>query len=137
MEKSGEFDSHSYPESEYCEVVVNVVKHTVRCVNLGVQLSNHTGDEDHCQTESEEGVLDPLWVSPDFSTSNWSGGHVYTENNQYNHKLTSKKVSVEVVSFVGDLGGHVGSWVGVSVKFLVHWSKSYKGSLSSFNHGEP
>ena len=64
VKKSGEFDCHCYPKSEYCEVVVNVVKHTVRCVNLGVHLSDHIINGNlNCEEKNSQLISNSLWNS--------------------------------------------------------------------------
>ena len=108
-----------------------------RSIYLRLELSNVTGEENHGKTKSEENVDNPSWKIPETGSLNRTSRHVHAENYDDNHKLTSQKVPVEVVSLVGDGSTLVGDWVRISVKLLVYWRKSYKGSLSSLNHGKP
>ena len=137
MQKPRELNGHSNPKGEKSKVVVKVVKHMKRCVNLGLKLTKITCEKDHGKTSSEEDVDDPVRKTPESGSFNRTSGHVHAENDDDNHELTSQKVSVEVISTVGDGSTLVCKRVGVLVKFLVHGGKSDKGSLSSFNHGQP
>lgn len=73
-------------------------------IDLGVELTNHTGEEDHGETGDKEDINDDLWHAPERGVGDWSSAQVDGENNEYNHKLTSDEVTVEVVSLVADHG---------------------------------
>jgi hypothetical protein len=136
MQKSGKFDEESNPQSEETEIGVNVVKHTERSINLSIQLSNHTSEEDHSKSIFEEDVHDPVREPPEISILG-SSRDIYGKNNEDNHKLTSEKVAVEVISLMTKLGTFVSDGVGILVKLGVDGCKSDEGSLSSLNHGKP
>ena len=119
------------------EVGVCVVKHTKGSIDLSVQLTNHTGEENHGTTVYEENIKNPLWEAPKSCILDRRPRDIDTENNKNNHKLTTEEVTIKVISLVTECGTFVGNWVRILVKFTVHRCKSNKRSLSSFNHGQP
>mmetsp|Transcript_1924 Transcript_1924/g.2773 ORF Transcript_1924/g.2773 Transcript_1924/m.2773 type:complete len:174 (-) Transcript_1924:291-812(-) len=137
MKKSGELNGHGDPKGEKGKVVIGVVKHTKRGIDLRGQLSNVTGEKDHGKSSLKEDSLKPCWETPDLGTSNGTSRDIDAEHNEYHHELTSEEVSVEVISLIGDLGTLVCLGVGVGVKFRIDGDESDKGSLSSLHHGEP
>jgi len=137
MKKSGELDGHGNPKGEKGKVVIGVVKHTKRGIDLRGQLSNVTGEKNHSKSGLKEDSLEPSGEIPDLGTSNGTSGNIDAENNEHNHELTSQQVSVEVISLVGDLGTLVSSGVRVGVKLGIDGNESDKGGLSSLYHGEP
>jgi hypothetical protein len=137
MQKTGELNGHGNVKSKESKVVVNVIKHTQRCIDLRVELTNHTSEENHGKSNSEEDINHPLRKSPKLGTFNGSSRDVDTEYDENNHKLTSEKVTVKIVSLVGDGSTLVGKRVGVLVKFFVDGGESNERPLPTLNHGKP
>jgi hypothetical protein len=137
MQQAGELNRHGDVESEDGKVVVDVVKHARASVDLGVELTDHAGKEDHAKTRTEEHVDDPVGESPEFGVGVGTGGHVDGKDGQDNHELATQKVAVEVVTGVGELGRHVGLGVGLLEEFSVDGGKTDQGTLASFHHREP
>ena len=137
MDQSGKLNGHGDAKSQVVGVVVQVVKHAVRCVDLRVELSDHGGQKNHGKTSSKEGSKDAAGKSPKLGIGNGSSGDVDGKDNEHNHELTSKKVTVEGISSVGKLGTVVGGRVGFLVQLTVDRGKSDKRSLSSFDDGKP
>mmetsp|Transcript_1925 Transcript_1925/g.2777 ORF Transcript_1925/g.2777 Transcript_1925/m.2777 type:complete len:198 (-) Transcript_1925:126-719(-) len=137
MKKSGELNGHGDPKGEKGKVVIGVVKHTKRGIDLRGQLSNVTGEKDHGKSSLKEDSLKPCWETPDLGTSNGTSRDIDAEHNEYHHELTSEEVSVEVISLIGDLGTLVSLGVRVGVKLGIDRDESDERGLSSLNHGEP
>ena len=68
MQETGKFDGHSNVEREEREVVVDVVEHAVRSIDLRGKLTNHGRVEDHGQPGHQEDLRDNFRKSPELST---------------------------------------------------------------------
>ena len=137
VNQSGEFDDHGDAECEVVGPVVEVVKHTVRGVDLRVQLTDHGGEEDHGQTTSEEDVDKSFRESPKGGVGGGSTGDVDGENDEDNHELTTHQVTVQSVTGVGQGAAFVGGLVRFTVQFAVDGSQTNKGGLATFDDGQP
>jgi len=137
VQQSGELNGHGDVESEDGEVVVDVVKHAVGGVDLRVELTNHTCEQNHGNTSDQEDVENNLREAPKSSSGKGSTRQVDHEHNQDNHELTSEKVTIEVVSLMAKRSAFVGKRVRFFVQFLVDWGKTDHGGLASLHHGEP
>ena len=111
--------------------------HTVRSIHLRVELSDHSGEENHSKSGSQEDIQNNLRKSPECGISDWVSRLVDGENNEDNHELTPEKVAVEVVASVRNTSGLVRNGVAFLVKVTVDRSQTDQGSLSTFNNGQP
>mmetsp|Transcript_10334 Transcript_10334/g.22740 ORF Transcript_10334/g.22740 Transcript_10334/m.22740 type:complete len:538 (+) Transcript_10334:172-1785(+) len=137
MQETRGFNSHGNPNSEGGKVVVQVVKHAVGSIDLGVQLTNHACEKNHGKTRLEEAVGKRSGKVQDISIRNGSSRHVDNKNQGQHHELTSHKVTVQVVTLVSTLADLVRNRVGFLVEFRVNRRKTNHGSLGSFHHGQP
>ena len=134
---TGEFDDQGNVEGEGHEVGVDVVKHTVRGVTLGGELSDVDVGQNHSNTRSQEDGGKPVRKAKNFSPSDRGSTKTDGEVDEDNHELTSHEVTVEVVSLVSKRTDAVGDRVRILVQFAVNWWKTNHGALSSFNHRHP
>ena len=134
---TGDLDGHGNVQSEEGEVVVDVVKHAVRGVDLGGELTDHASQKNHGETSDEEDLGDPGGKAPKLGTGDGSTGKVDKENNEDNHELTAHEVTVKVVALVGDAGALVRELVGLGVNVVLDGGKTDEGGLSTLNHREP
>jgi len=77
------------------------------------------------------------WQAPDARIGDRVSGLIHTEHNKDNHELTSKKVSVEVVSGVGDLSTLVSNRVTLLVECSLDRGQADQRGLSSFDDRQP
>ena len=134
---TGDLNKSSNPVGEGHEVVVDVVKHAVRSIDLRSQLTDGDVLQDHGKPRAEEDCGNPVREIEDISACKRSSAKTNGEVNEDNHELTSHEVSVEVVSLVSPSGDLVGDRVGFAVEFSVDWGKTDHGALSSFDHRHP
>mmetsp|Transcript_15560 Transcript_15560/g.35617 ORF Transcript_15560/g.35617 Transcript_15560/m.35617 type:complete len:563 (+) Transcript_15560:176-1864(+) len=137
MQETRCFNSHSNPNSEGGKVVVQVVKHAVGSIDLGVQLTNHACEKNHGKTGFEEAVGKRSGKVQDISIRNGSSRHVDNKNQGQHHELTAHQVTVQVVALVSAFANLGGNGVGFTVEFNVNGRKTHHGSLGSFHHGQP
>ena len=137
MHETSSFNDEGRVESEGHEVSVDVVKHAVRGVNLGGELSDGDNDQNHGNTRSEEDVLDDLGHSKSVGSLKRRSTKVDSKVDEDNHELTSYEVTIQVVSLVSERADLVGDGVRFLVKVTVDGGKTDHGALSSFDHGHP
>mmetsp|Transcript_5779 Transcript_5779/g.16204 ORF Transcript_5779/g.16204 Transcript_5779/m.16204 type:complete len:555 (-) Transcript_5779:96-1760(-) len=137
MQETRGFNSHGNPNSEGGKVVVQVVKHAVGSIDLGVQLTNHACEKNHGKTGFEEAVGKRSGKVQDIRIRNGGSRHVDNKDQGQNHELTAHQVTVQVVALVSAFANLGGNGVGFTVEFNVNRGKTNHGSLRSFHHGQP
>mmetsp|Transcript_15562 Transcript_15562/g.35631 ORF Transcript_15562/g.35631 Transcript_15562/m.35631 type:complete len:538 (+) Transcript_15562:176-1789(+) len=137
MQETRSFNSHGNPDSESSKVIVQVVKHAVGSIDLGVQLTNHAGEQNHGQTRLEEAIGQRSGKVQDIGIRNGGTRHVDDKDQGQDHELTSHKVAIQVVTLVSSLADLVGNGVGFTVEFTVNRGKTNHGGLGTFHHGQP
>ena len=80
------------PQGEGHEMVVDVVKHTVRGIDLRSQLSNDDIGQHHGNTRFQKDLDDHIWHVEDSGTSKRSSTQGDTEVNKDNHELTTHQL---------------------------------------------
>jgi hypothetical protein len=124
------------PERKDGEVVVNVVEHAKRRVDLRVQLTNHSREEDHGETACQE-HLGKDRRAPKFSILKRTATKIDDEDNHNNHELTTHQVPIKVITLVGKRSALVSDFVRVLVKLSVDGSQTDQRPLASLHHREP
>ena len=133
-----EFDAHGSVEGEEGEVVVDEVDHAVGGIDLGVELAENAGEDDHAQSNVQEDELDTVRHTEhiDFGVKGLAA-LVDNEDDHEHHELTSHEVTVEVVALEAQGAVLVGDRVAVLVQRGVDGGETDEGRLLSLDHGEP
>ena len=137
MEETGELNTKGNISGEEHEVAVDEVKHAVRGVDLGGELTKHNGSQDHGKTSTKEDLSHSVAKTKDGSILNSSTAHVDEEDNENDKELTSDNEALHVVSLVGEDGVLVRDLVRILVQVLVNRLETDETSLSTLHHGEP
>ena len=111
-------------------VVVCVVEHAVRGVDLRVELTNHSREKDHGESRTQEHVGEPVRKSPKFGIRNGAARNVNGEDNHNNHELTTQEVAIKVLALMGDRTGLLGKRVADFVQFSFDRRQTNQGSLA-------
>mmetsp|Transcript_45417 Transcript_45417/g.84098 ORF Transcript_45417/g.84098 Transcript_45417/m.84098 type:complete len:460 (+) Transcript_45417:332-1711(+) len=137
VHEAGELNCHGNVEGEHSEVVVDVVKHAVRSIDLRVQLSNHGSHQDHADSRTKEDGQHGIGQSPKFSARKRGTRQVDHERDEDHHELTAHEVPIKVVTDVAHLGGDEGGGVSVLVQIKVDGSQADQRPLTTLYHVQP
>ena len=134
---TGELNSQSGVESDGHEVVVDVVKHTMRGIALRRELANVDVGQNHGNSRSQKDGSEPVGKTKDFGICKRSTTETNGEVDEDHHELTTHEVTVEVVALVAEGADAVGDGVRFLVQLTVDGGKTNHGALSSFDHRHP
>ncbi|KAI2500459.1 hypothetical protein MHU86_14004 [Fragilaria crotonensis] len=123
VEKARELNSQRHVGSEEHEVVVEEhegeVKHAVGGVDLGRQLTNLDGGQNHGDTGGEEVFVSPFWQTENRGSLDGRSHQVDDGDNQNDEVLTSDDETLHVVALVRELGIQQGTWIGFGILFFI------------------
>merc|ERR1719203_1714366 len=135
---AAELHEHADVEREEGEVLVDVVDHAVAREDLGGQLAQDAGEDDHAQANVQEHELDAVGHAEHVALRvGGPGGLVDGEHDHEDHELPAHQVAVQVVALEGDGRVLVGDGVAVLVEVRVHGGKADEGGLLALDHGKP
>ena len=137
VQQSGNFNRHGHKEGERGKVVVDVVEHAPRRVDLGGDLGNHGRHEKQGQIGTQKDLGDDLGQSQHLGARDGFPAQVFNENQRQHHELAAHEVAIQIVAPVDHAHDLVRGRMRVLVEIHVDGRQADERGLSAFHHGQP